>query len=308
MKDWFLKGAGFHALRAACSLIRADIVIPEVVRDELLANYRRELKNAIVARAKLSREVIDVAAALEADYGRYLGFIEELEHERVVLRRQYPLVSHKDVVERIYAEKRPFKNAEIGYKDYLIWRTVAELLSEPDVQGWRTINIAFISANKSDFASKDESPLELHRDFLNDLSEAERQRLSFFDSTDSYSRSVIGDGFAQLARHHPDAANELRANSLPRILNTFLTLNRPHKHWKQYDATDLTFTISHVGKLPEDNLFSISGIMDFTPWWYHPSDGMLIGTNYWDADVALVADSDLHVLKADIDGESVDLT
>jgi hypothetical protein len=31
MKDWFLRGAGFHALRAACSLIRADIVIPDVL-------------------------------------------------------------------------------------------------------------------------------------------------------------------------------------------------------------------------------------------------------------------------------------
>jgi hypothetical protein len=175
-----------------------------------LANYRRELKNAVVARAKLSREAIDVSATLEADYGKYLAFIEELEHERVVLRRQYPLVSHKEVVERMYAEKRPFKGTEIGYKDYLIWRSVVELLSEPDVQGWRTVNIAFISANKSDFAAKDESPLELHGDFLSDLSQVECQRLSFFGSTDSYSRSVIGDGFAQLARQHPDAANELR--------------------------------------------------------------------------------------------------
>lgn len=70
-----------------------------------------------------------------------------------------------------------------------------------------------------------------------------------------------------------------------------------------YEAKDMQLTISHVGKLP-NSLYSVSGILDFEPAWYSP-DGVLVRDNNWDANVLLVVDRDLSVIKADIEGESI---
>jgi hypothetical protein len=251
---WFLDGAGFHTLRAACSVMQASLAIPEVVIDELLWHYRDELTKTVHLLRRISRESFDVSERIEGEYQKYLAFLEEQRQAIAVL--PYPRLSHKEIVQRIYMEKRPFRRREKGYKDFLIWRSITELLEE---KADRHLKVVLISANTNDFArSKEETPLSLHDDYLNDLSPLTRERVAYFDSSDSYSRSVIGDGFADFAREYPNAANVLRLTCLPAILNAFLAQNRPHRRYVVYEAKDLSFTLSYVQKLP-DGLYAVSG-------------------------------------------------
>lgn len=311
VKDWFWKGAGFHALHAACPVMRALIAIPEVVIQELIANYKDKLRDAFRKLAPLTREPL-AQSEVDGRHQDFLAFVHELRQGRMIL--PYPQVSHQSIVERIYEGKRPFHDGEKGYKDFLIWRSVVELLAMYNEQSTKVI---LISANAADFAaSKSEPNSSLHSDYLDELAVADRARLSYFTSVELYTRSVLGDGFADFAREQPDAANALRLRHLPRILNTFLTQNRPHRRYVIYEADDLEFTISYVQKLP-DGSFAVSGIMDFMPCWHADSSGKqltlkdwgesdaLLGDNNWDAHVTLIVDQQLRVLKADIDSEAV---
>jgi PIN domain len=316
MKDWFWSGAGFHTLRAACSILQGTLALPEVVIDELLPNYREALTKALHGLRQVIREPLDLSERIELEYQKYLSFLGEQKQLITIL--PYPRVPHKEIVHRIYMEKRPFRKVEKGYKDYLIWRSITELL-EGEGAADPSLKVVFISANTNDFArAKDETPLRLHDDFLHDLPLEMHGRVTYYGSTETFCRSVIGDGFADFVRNHPDAANLLRITCLPTILNTFLAQNRPQRRYVTYEAKDLSFTLSYVQSIPE-GLYTVSGIMDFTPWWHTSMEGEqlgsqnagrdpgLVGTNNWDAHVTLIVDRELHVLKADIDGESIRL-
>jgi len=183
----------------------------------------------------------------------------------------------------------------------------------------QSTRVVLISANVADFAaSKGDPNSGLHSEYLDELTAADRERLFYFTSVESYTRSVLGDGFADFAKEQPDGANALRLKHLPRILNTFLVQNRPDRRYATYEADDLDFSISYVQALP-DGLFAVSGIMDFMPCWhanssdqqltlkdYGKSDA-LAADNNWDAHITLIVDQQLRVLKADIDGEAVAL-
>jgi PIN domain len=292
--------------------MQAQIAIPAVVIAELLSNYRADTRDALRKLSSLSRDLLDVSAEMDAKYQEYVSFLDECQARYRIL--PYPRPSHQIIVERICEGKRPFHRGDGGYKDYLIWCSVAELMAREDESD---AAIVFISANTGDFAApKDDSAF--HPDYLAGLSPENRKRLSYFTSIDLYNQSVIGDGFADLMREYPDAADMLRLRNLPSILNIFLAQNRPHRRWALYEAKDLRFVISHVKKLPAGP-FSVSGIMDFMPCW-HASEGgaqlrldqwgsqpALVADNNWDAHVSLIVDSKLQVLKVDIDGEAVNL-
>ncbi|HXO42417.1 MAG TPA: PIN domain-containing protein [Thermoanaerobaculia bacterium] len=312
VRDPFWKGAAFHALHAACLVMRGLIAIPEVVIEELIANYRDKLRDAFRKLAPLTRESLG-QSEVDGRHRDFLAFVDELRQGRTIL--PYPQISHQAIVKRIYEGKRPFHNGEVGYKDFLIWRSVVELLATYNEQSTKVV---FISANAADFAaSKSEPNAGLHAEYLDELTAADRERLSYFTSVESYTRSVLGDGFADFAKEQLDGANALRVKRLPGK-NAFLAQNRPDRRYATYEADDLDFTISYVQELP-DGLFAVSGIMDFMPCWHaNASDQQLtvkdfgksdalLGDNNWDAHVTLIVDQQLRVLKADIDGEAVAL-
>jgi hypothetical protein len=91
----------------------------------------------------------------------------------------YPQADHETLVKRLLDGRRPFKAQEMstksggddGYRDALIWFTICELLrSRPNSA------VVFVSNNTSDFASGN----NLHKDFLQDLSDVEGPRITYF--------------------------------------------------------------------------------------------------------------------------------
>lgn len=73
----------------------------------------------------------------------------------------YPQISHKDVVKRDLARKRPFQNSGKGYRDALIWESVFDIMEHTETPP----AIIFINHNTKDFFDND----VLHPDLMEDL-------------------------------------------------------------------------------------------------------------------------------------------
>lgn len=75
----------------------------------------------------------------------------------------HPAISHRALVDRVLAKRRPFRESEKGYRDVLIWYTVLEEAEKNDV--------ILLTANTSDFGEKAGESIQLARDLVEDLVE-----------------------------------------------------------------------------------------------------------------------------------------
>lgn len=175
VQDHLLSGHVFKILLENLDRAGHSLFTPEVVLDEAVNRYRKSLVEA-TAKFERSKEAlrrllistdttaseIDVEVAVR-EYELYLR--QRLYHDHFTQARTpgYPEISHKELVARAHAGKKPFSEKDTGYKDALIWHTVLWIA---EVYGAEPERIAFISANASDFGTPDG---QLHPDLVADL-------------------------------------------------------------------------------------------------------------------------------------------
>ena len=172
MRVWALKG-------------HAELWVPEVVIQEAMRHYRghlddhlRKLSDADNALHELawdrdSQSSVerrhDEVAALQSGYGRWLR--ARLDRVGAVIL-PLPRMSHKEILGRMLREERPFrakggggKKGSDGYRDMLIWASIAEHGAEhlgPED------TLYFITGNHSDFC-EDQKTDTVARALLTDL-------------------------------------------------------------------------------------------------------------------------------------------
>jgi hypothetical protein len=149
------------------------VVVPEIAIREVEAMCRREVAQAVSkATAALSGpsrfgirgDVGDQGKALRAkaeEFGPQLR--QALEHAGVEFL-PVPDIGHADLLERIFAGRKPFTGADgsdRGYKDALIWAGVLELATNDE-------SVYFVTDNYKDFAESQEGGA-LHHDLVSDL-------------------------------------------------------------------------------------------------------------------------------------------
>lgn len=152
VQDFFLEKPSFQVLLEKASIVPATINVPEVVLEEIVNKYRERLEDKFSQFKKLSDELLDLTKRsiiidLDIDqeidnYKKYLT--NELDRNGVKING-YPRASHKQIVGRALARKKPFKNNGSGYRDSLIWECVKE------VHRWGDNPVAFITNNIHDF-------------------------------------------------------------------------------------------------------------------------------------------------------------
>ena len=186
--DFRLKGSKFRILLDSLDKIGNVLCIPEVAFDETVYKFKKHLEDA---NRKMSNGIADVSHLLGRELSVPLLKSEDIEIETKEYREwleielgsyhakilPYPKVKHKNVVARLLANKRPFKENELGYRDYLIWETVLEFSGSCDD------NISFVSNNTKDFL--DEQGTGLHSHLVEDLDEHGilKNRLTYYTST-----------------------------------------------------------------------------------------------------------------------------
>ena len=92
-------------------------------------------------------------------------------------------IEHEEVVERALKSVKPFTSGEKGYRDTLIWLSFLRYLKENSVKG----DVAFITANATDFFVNNNKELQFHSSLQNDIDSFELEcKIIPFNSLHSF--------------------------------------------------------------------------------------------------------------------------
>jgi hypothetical protein len=151
------------------------LVLPEVVRREAVNHRRREIR-------KLSNDIRSVRMRLSDLRSGFSAAHIDIEDEDALLERydshlrsaiegsggrieSIPDVPHESLIGRALENRKPFGEKGRGYRDALIWESVAALAASGEV--------ALITNNHSDFnassAVREDGTRALHDDLIADL-------------------------------------------------------------------------------------------------------------------------------------------
>ena len=77
----------------------------------------------------LSQKSIDVITKEKEEYAKF--FYAQIRRLNINII-PYPSTSHKDLVSRDLARKRPFQESGKGYRDALIWESLLTICTKPN--------------------------------------------------------------------------------------------------------------------------------------------------------------------------------
>ncbi len=163
---WFVDGVPNKLLEKAEQL-GYTFALPEIVLQELVANFRDKLDSAKKKHSEFNSlarlEDVDYESLIHQrteEYDKILRKVfDERENERKVL--PLPKVKHQDVIKRICDRRKPFRHeGDKGYKDFLLWRTIVAVA--------KVEQVCFVSENTADFGDRN----QLLTDYRDDLRRA----------------------------------------------------------------------------------------------------------------------------------------
>ena len=193
IKDFYMRKANMQLLRKF-----GKVIIPEIVYDEVRNKHRERLEAALVAISRKIDEYndlvpekakIDGVRSLEEEMKSYDDFLTCFMLEMGAYPPEaYPDISHKDVVARALTRKKPFKaDGKDGYRDFLLWCTVLDLLKYYAME-----EIHFISENTSDFADSS-NRFKLHEQLIDDMRNRgiSEERLVFWPCLKDFIEKIV---------------------------------------------------------------------------------------------------------------------
>lgn len=205
-EDYFLRGANFRLLFDGLKSLPASLHIPEVVVDEVVNRYSEDLAEAVAKdkdhRSQVGRLLADATTATplsinsESEVEKYRKQLETIlkTHGEIM---SYPKITHKRVVERDLARRKPFKRDGSGYRDYLIWENVKSLLL------WGTERVVLITNNPKDFGEGPHIDPELQKDLTNPNHLKLFRSLREFNETFVLPRLKMLDGIKEVIQTDP---------------------------------------------------------------------------------------------------------
>lgn len=169
--DFFRSVTAQNFLKAT-KFLEIEVLIPEVVIDEIKGNFSQELPDRLAKYKKLHQslsELIDtdeVEINVNEEIEIYKNWLDNLLEEHEVTILPYPTTSTKEIITESYKKKRPFKENGEGHKDYLIWETIKNYVSEkPDDP-----QTFFLTDNIKDFCQKkSEDEYTIHTDISSQI-------------------------------------------------------------------------------------------------------------------------------------------
>ena len=173
MNENFFRSATAQAFLKACLILNIEVVVPEAVYDEILGNFPKKIKERFEVFEKAQKELskfldLDLTEiSLEDEVEDFEEWLIKLFEDNGVVIAPYPDVSGKELIEKAYAGRKPFKNSGEGYKDYIIWKTIKVYIEQKS----SSLPNLFITNNVKDFSEKDDGVLILHSDLANQIQE-----------------------------------------------------------------------------------------------------------------------------------------
>ncbi|MHC4705522.1 MAG: PIN domain-containing protein [Planctomycetota bacterium] len=162
LPDFMFDGAHLVKLLVGCRRLGIQVVIPDVVIDELKGNHKQGVAKCLseihIQKNRLGKHGIEYDLPnvdIDSECAAYAAHLEKVVDEYDVKIEQYPKVELQELVTASYENKKPFKDTGEGHKDYLIFRTILDLIDK------HKENVIFVTNNHKDFCAKDK---QLHSD------------------------------------------------------------------------------------------------------------------------------------------------
>ena len=179
-EDFHLKGPRITKLCSAAANLGYDLLIPEVVVDEVVNQYRKKMVSFLpgytevlkmMARTQEKPVKLDKEAFLQTNVDDYERFLRKQIADLGIQTISYPAVDIKKLVHKDLNVKKPFKEVKdgnIGYRDALIWESIKSICQQPQAL-IEDPQIEFLTENTKDFADSDNG---LHPDLVKELKDA----------------------------------------------------------------------------------------------------------------------------------------
>ncbi len=210
--DWELQKPSFQLLCKYAKLSQdLHIIVPDIVFQEAVARYKREVHNHLIARTKAVRSLRGFLPS-----SHYLPVIQPVDQELNTATTEYAMrlrsriekigcmPTHRDIpvqdlLDRSLSRRRPFKDHGRGFRDALIWEVV---LRKVVTEGEATF---LVSSNHKDFAKDNDN--QLHPGLVHDLEDRNLppESLQLVESVDS----LVAD-YIKRRLHSTDAVPGLR--------------------------------------------------------------------------------------------------
>lgn len=144
-------------------------MIPEVVYDEMVDQYRRELEKHVAsyekvvsltnrARSGSAIKRIDRALFLEEKITEYKTMFSTRLEDLLIQVIPYPAIDIKALISKELLRKKPFKEIKdhgVGYRDAIIWETVKSFCAPQEELIDERSQIEFLTENTADFADSE---------------------------------------------------------------------------------------------------------------------------------------------------------
>lgn len=176
-EDFHLQGPRIGKLCSAAEKLGYDLMIPEVVVDEMVNQFRRKmLKNLtgysevlkMVARTQERADKFDKDVFLQSKVEEYEWYLQNRLSVLKIRVVPYPVVDVKSLVSRELLVKKPFKEGNagnVGYRDALIWESIKSVCVFPKALK-EDPQVEFLTENTRDFSDGSST---LHPDLIEDL-------------------------------------------------------------------------------------------------------------------------------------------
>lgn len=169
-RDYFLQRPATVEFLQGLHKIPAKLLVPEVVIDEMVRRYLRDLGSALQQLADAWQQISRLRA-VTVPQGLSLSVEERADRYREALLSRiaefggevlpYPKIAHKELVARDLAGRKPFDQNGRGYRDALIWESVRS-------KTWGGHErVVFVSNNSTDFGKAPQLHDGLRKEILN---------------------------------------------------------------------------------------------------------------------------------------------
>jgi len=185
MADYLLIEANMQTFLRGCQRCHITVCFPEIVIDELIGNYKKDITRLIKeydsASRKLKRMGVDATTTdlnIEKETEDFRIHIHQMIEHHGVKLISYPSISSKALVEASYSGRKPFKDSGDGFKDFLVFESLRTVAAKQSDEGW------FITANSKDFC---DASGQLHPDLQSVL----REKVAVFRNVHEFNAAVV---------------------------------------------------------------------------------------------------------------------
>lgn len=170
ISNYSLRFPAFEEFKKYYPEKKIEVFISKISVEEILSNHKSDIKSLSTAYNNKVRELSRATTKQinylskefpDDEHKEYTKYLYDNLKKAGIKILSFPVISHEEVIKYAITKKKPFKNNDSGYKDFLIWVTLKNLFLEKSRQ------LVFIT-NDNDFLDNG----ELHSDLVEDLKES----------------------------------------------------------------------------------------------------------------------------------------